>query len=97
MIAILTHLSYCGNAGPPAFLKFLLPYWHYGLPFAKHISIHVHQALILFSYLVDMEHSSKGSAKEAYLAHIDKRMQCHQICFPMQCFYVTIAEVVPGI
>ena len=57
-------------------------YWHYGLPFAKHISIHVHQALTLFSYLVDMEDNSKGSVKEAYLVHIDKIMQCHQICFP---------------
>ena len=78
-------------------LLFLIFYWCYGLPFAKHISNYVHQALTLFSYLVDMEDSSKGSVKEAYLAHIDKIMQCHQICFPMQCFYVTITEVVPGI
>ena len=76
----MTCLSDCGNARPPAFVKVLL---YYGLPFAKYISIHVHQALTLFSYLVDMEDSSKGSAKEAYLAHIDKIMQCLQICFPM--------------
>ena len=47
-------------------------YWHYGLPVAKHISIHVHQALTLFSYLVYMEDSSKGSVKEAPLTHIDR-------------------------
>ena len=79
---------------PLVFLKF---YWCDGLPFAKHISSHVHKALTLFSYLVDIEDSSKGSAKEASLTHIYKIVQCHQSCFPMQCFYVTITEVVPGI
>ena len=68
-----------------------------GLPFAEHISIHVHQAVTLFSYLVYIEDSSKGSAKEASFMHIYKIMQCAQRCFPMQCSYVTITEVVPEI
>ena len=77
MIAILTCPSYCRNARPPVFCNF---YWHHGLPFAKHISIHVHEAVTLFSYLMYIEDSSKGSAKEAPLMHIDKTMeimQCH--------------------
>ena len=75
-------------------------YWCNGLPFAEHTSIHVHQAVTLFSYLMYIEDSSNGSAKEAPLMHIDKIMQimqCHQSYFPMQCIYVTITEVVPGI
>ena len=72
-------------------------YWHDGLAFAKHISIHVHQALTLFSYLVDIDDSSKGSVKEAPFMHIYKIMQCALRCFWMQCSHVTLTEVVPEI
>ena len=64
MIANLTHLSYCRNARPPGFVKVLLAL---RVASCKHISIHVYQALTLFSYLLYMEDSSKGSAKEAPL------------------------------
>ena len=67
--------------GPPASLKFLLALW---VAICKtYISIHVHQPLILFLELEDMEDSSKGSGKEAYVAHIEKIMQCCQIGFQM--------------
>ena len=72
-------------------------YWCDGLPFAKHIGIHVHQALTLFAYLLDIECSSKGSAKEAPFMHIYKIMQSALRCFQMQCSHVTITEVVPEI
>ena len=67
-------------------------YWHNGLPFAKHISIHVHQAVTLFSHLMYTEYSSKGSVKEAPFMHIYKIMQCALRCFPIQCSHVTIQK-----
>ena len=67
-------------------------YWCNGLPFAKHISIHVHQAVTLFSYLMYIEYSSKGSILRLAMMEV-KSESTHEISIFWELFNQILSEI----